>query len=257
MSIAFFMKTSYKIILFLTIFTFGFYLLRTQGQYVYYNIEILTADLDGLTYLYSTVGIIFAILAAFVIISETERWKNLVDATKDEAATLNELWLWSRHLPGNLKIDVENNIRQYLEVLIGEGWYNAGSGQKNIKIDNIINSLHDNILKIYKEAPSLITEIFSTFNDLVKYREKRIDHISFHLPKILKNTLLFSDALLVMLSLLIGVHNPWLNYIFITGVALLGYLIYLLIDDLDNPLRPGGWHITVDAYQELLNKMKV
>lgn len=251
------MKTSYKIILFLLIFTFGFYLLRTQGQYVYYNVETLVADLGGLTYLYSTVGIIFAIFAAFVILSEAERWNSLTDAVKGEVGELNELWLWSHHLPGNLKTDFNNDIKQYLETLIEEGWQSGENGQKSLKINNILDSLRNNIYKILKEAPNLMPEVFSTFTDLIKYREKRIHFTSFHLPKILKGTLLFSDILLIVLSLLIGVHNPWLNYLFVASVAMLGYVIYLVVDDMDNPTRLGGWHLTTSDYQELLTKIKV
>jgi len=250
------MKTSIKIILFLLIFTLGFYLLRTQGQYVYYNVEALVADLGGLGWLHSTISVIFAILAAFVILSEVERWNSLVEAVKGEVGKLNELWLWSHHLPGNLKADFSNNIKQYLQTLIEEEWQGSENKQKSLKIGNILNSLHDNIYKILKEAPDLMPEVFSTFSELIEYREKRIHYASFHLPKILKKTLIFSDILLVMLSLLIGVHNPWLDYLFMASIGCLGYVIYLLIDDMDNPTRPGGWHITTSDYQELLNKIK-
>lgn len=250
------MKTSTKIVLFLLVFTFVFYLLRTQGQYIYYNIETLIADLGGLAYLYSTVGIIFAIFAAFVILTEAERWNSLVDAVKGETGELNELWLWSHHLPANLKTDFDNDIERYLETLIGEGWRSGESGQKNLKIEGILNSLHDNIYKILKEAPDLMPQAFSTFGDFIKYREKRIHYTSFHLPKILKNTLLFSGTVLIILSLLIGVHDPWLDYFFVVSVASLAYVIYLLVDDMDNPTRPGGWHITTSDYQELLTKIK-
>ena len=244
-------------ILFLLIFTLGFYLLRTQGEYIYYSVETLVADLGGLAYLYSTVGIIFAIFAAFVILFEAERWNNLTDAVKGEVGELNELWLWSHHLPGNLKTDFEGNIRQYLETLIEDGWQGGESGQKNLKINSILDSLHGNIYKILREAPNLMPEIFSTFTNVIKYREKRVHYVSFHLPKILKVTLLFSDVLLIVLSLLIGVRNPWLDYLFVVSVATLGYLIYLVVDDMDNPIRPGGWHLTTSDYQELLIKIKV
>jgi len=250
------MKISIKIILFLLIFTLGFYLLRTQGQYVYYNVETLIADLGGLVYLYSTVGIIFAIFAAFVILSETERWNSLIDAVKGEVGELNELWLWSRHLSENLKADFNNDIKRYLESLIEEEWNKSEGGQKSLKIEKILNSLYNNIYRTLKETPNLMSEGFSTLTALMKYREKRIHYASFHLPKILKSTLLFSDILLIILSLLIGVHNPWLDYLFVVSIAALGYVIYLLVDDMDNPTRPGGWHITTSDYQELLARIK-
>ena len=249
------MKLSRKIFLFIIIFSLGFYLLRTEGQYIYYNIGILVSDLGGLVYLYSTIGIIFAILAAFVILSEVERWNSLVDAIKGEAGELNELWLWSQYLSDDLKKEFKKNIKEYLENLNEEVWQNNKIKEKNLKIEKVLNSLHNDIYKTISEAPSLMPEIFSTFSHLIKYRERRIHFTSFHLPKILKNTLIFSDILLVLLSLLIGVHNSWLNYIFIISIASLCYVIYLLIDDLDNPTRPGIWQVTIKDFSELLNKI--
>ncbi|MDO8304137.1 MAG: hypothetical protein Q7T18_12955, partial [Sedimentisphaerales bacterium] len=157
----------------------------------------------------------------------------------------------------NLKAGFETDIQRYLETHIAEGWQRGESGQKNLEIENILNSLHNNIYKILKEAPNLMPEAFSTFSDLIKYREKRIHYTTFHLPKILKGTLIFSDILLIVLSLLLGVRNAWLDYLFVVSVATLGYVIYLVVDDMDNPTRPGGWNLTTSDYQELLTKIKV
>jgi len=68
----------------------------------------------------------------------------------------------------------------------------------------------------------------------------------------LKNTLIFADVLLIFLSLFIGVKNPWIDYIFTLSIGVLAYTIYIVIDDLDNPFRPGAWHLTPQDYKMLL-----
>jgi hypothetical protein len=40
------------------------------------------------------------------------------------------------------------------------------------------------------------------------------------------------------------------------SIALLAYVVYLVVDDLDNPLRPGLWQITPHDYQELLHRLE-
>ena len=248
------MKIFLKTVLFLFIFTAGFFLLR---QTVYYNIDLLASDLGGVTYLYSTVGVIFAIFAAFVILFEAERWNSLVDAVKGEAGELKELWLWSRHLPKRLQENFNEDIKQYLEVLIKEEWTDSEKGQKNKRMETALQSLHLDIYKILREAPDLMATAFSTFSDLIRYREKRIHYAAFGLPRVLKGTLIFSDVLVIALSFLIAVHNQFLAYLFVGSIATLGYVIYLLIDDMDHPTRPGGWRITTKDYEELLGKIKV
>lgn len=249
------MRIHLKIVIFFILSTLTFVLLRTQGQYLGYNIETLIGNLGGLVYLYSTIGIIFAIFSAFVILSESERWSNLVSATKAEVGELRELWLWSKHYPDNIRDDFRKSIRKYLEEVIKGGW-NEGEGvTKSLETEQVLDSLHDSIYELSKEKPELMTEVFEDFTELLKYREDRIAYISFHLPQILKNTLLFSNVLLIVFSFLIGVKDVWLDYIFVISIANLGYLIYLLVDDMDNPTRPGGWHLTTKDYQELLDKI--
>jgi hypothetical protein len=75
-------------------------------------------------------------------------------------------------------------------------------------------------------------------------------------PQILKNTLGFAAALVIVMSLFIGVRNIWLDYIFTTSIALLAYVVYLVVDDLDNPLQPGLWQITPHDYHELLRRLE-
>lgn len=249
------MKTLLKILLSFIVFSLGFYLLRTQGQ-SFYDVDALIADINGIGELYSAIGIIFAIFAAFVILFESERWNNLTDAVRGEVRELNELWLWSRRLPEDLKKIFHENITHYLEAVIEERLDSSQQSGVILKSENILASLHDDVYKTSKEAPELTSNIFSTFSDFVKYREQRVHYTISQIPRILKRTLLFSDALFVAFSFFIGVRNPWLGYILVTGVATLAYVIYLLVDDMDNPTRPGGWHLTTKNYQALLDKIK-
>jgi hypothetical protein len=35
----------------------------------------------------------------------------------------------------------------------------------------------------------------------------------------------------------------------------MAFIIYLVIDDLNNPLVPGSWHLTTKDYEFLLNRI--
>ena len=89
------MNVFQKIFIFMLGFTGIFYLIHTNE---YYNSKILLADLGGIPGLYSPIGLMFSILAAFIIQKEWENWNNLVDAVKDEVDSLEELLLWSEHM---------------------------------------------------------------------------------------------------------------------------------------------------------------
>jgi hypothetical protein len=76
------------------------------------------------------------------------------------------------------------------------------------------------------------------------------------MPQILKVTVGFADGLVIVLSLFIGVKHLWLDYLFTLSIAVLAYVVYLVVDDLDHPLRPGIWHVTSKRYERLLAKLQ-
>ncbi|MCX6755597.1 MAG: DUF4239 domain-containing protein [Candidatus Nomurabacteria bacterium] len=244
------MKNLLKMIVLWVLFSICFFWLRNQSGY---NVNILVADLGGLTYLYSTVATIFAIFAAFIIFFESERWNNLVDAVKGEVGQLNELWLWSRHLPEKLKNSFSINIKTYLQVILDQEWQEKN--KKDIRANKVLDALHKDIYDVLIEQPSMMPTASASFNDLIKFREKRIHYLSFRLPKMLKITLLFNSVLLLIFSILIGVYNIYLDYFFVLGIFSLIYIIYSLIHDMDNPTVKGSFHMDTYDYQELLTNI--
>jgi hypothetical protein len=75
------------------------------------------------------------------------------------------------------------------------------------------------------------------------------------MPTILKRIVVFADGLLILLSLFIAVNNLALDYIFTASIGLLAFTLILVVDDLDNPFRPGAWHLTTKGYEALLEEL--
>jgi hypothetical protein len=53
----------------------------------------------------------------------------------------------------------------------------------------------------------------------------------------------------------IGIKNIWLAFLFTASIASLAFAIFLVLLDLDNPLKPGSWHITTKDYENLLARI--
>lgn len=249
------MKNILKIILFIILFSIGFFLLRYPTSPVYQDTSALIADIGGLTYLYSTVATIFALLAAFVILTESEHWNKLNDAIRGELTEIYELYLWSEHFSEKIRKNMQTNITEYVVGTIESGLF-PEKQERSEKISQSLKQLHENIYLAAKDNPALTENTFDIFTDLLKKRAQRLEYSALHLPKILKSTFVFSNILTIVLSLMIGVRDFWLNYVFMIAIAVLGYILYLLVDDLDNPVKPGNWQLTTEQYKTLLKKMQ-
>ncbi len=124
-------------------------------------------------------------------------------------------------------------------------------GKRSEPEEIILDTLRNKIARLTEEKGRM--KFAPLFYDIVKNRNRRLYQSAIHIPHILKNTLIFADVLLILLSLFIGVNNPWIDYIFTLSIGVLAYTIYIVIDDLDNPFRPGAWHLTPQDYKMLLD----
>lgn len=247
------MSIKKKLIIFILFFSVFFFLFRATGIY---QSEFLLQDQSTLPWLYSTIGIIFSMIAAFAIQKEWELWNALSDAVKSEVDALLELWLWSEHFPQRMRKKMHESIALYLDTVITVGWENGMRSAVGGSQEAALASLNDTIYEVFSEERELMPTTFAMFSDILKHRGNRIHFSERHMPKILFGTLLFADILLISFSLFVVVQNFFLDYLFTAGIATLCFSIYLVIDDLDNPLRPGAWHLTTDDYRSLLEKIK-
>jgi hypothetical protein len=249
-----FMRLLQKIFVFLAVFSGLFFLLRTYEDF---NRNVLLADiadLGGVPWLYSVVGIIFSVLAAFIIQNEWQQWSNLVAAMKGEVVGLEQLWRCAQYLPEDTRLSICDRIHRYLTLITTKG-LDQLSRHEHAALDHVFLSICDAVYGML-DHPRLKGTIDSILAHTIVHRSRRLLYSFPATPGILKNTLGFAAGLVIVLSLFIGVRNIWLDYVFTVSIALLAYVVYLVVDDLDNPLRPGLWQMTPHEYQELLRRLE-
>lgn len=243
------MRVILKISIFAVVFSGLFYFVRTND---FYNTKIFVADLGGTPWLYSAIGLIFSIIAAFAIQKEWDNWNNLTEAAGNEIDSLEELWLWAEHLGNNIGKRTKELIMEYLGMIVNEGLRKGERGERSEAAENILLAIR----RIVLAATAHDSHFLSLFGDVLKHRRDRLRFSARHMPDILRYTLIFSLSLLIFLSFFIGVKNVWLDYIFTVSIATLVYAVYTVIADLDYPLQPGGWHFTTRDYEDLLRRIK-
>jgi hypothetical protein len=241
-----------KLIPFLVIFGIIFYFIRTSSLY---DTRLLISNIDGIPYLYAVVGTIFGVLAGFVIQKEWNEWNALTDAVRGEVDGLEKLYLWSSNFPDKIKNAIHADIKHYLELIIKEGWSYSEKGEKSQDVEDVIIDLNNSIYGIFDEAPQLMPTSFALLSVVMNHRSARLQHSAEHMPPLLRNTLRFAAFLLIALSMFIAIKDIELAFLFTASIASLAYSIFLVLTDLDNPLKPGDWHITTKDYQALLTKI--
>jgi hypothetical protein len=247
------MNFSQKIIIFIILFSSFFLWIHGSG---FYDIKAILADLSGLPWLYSSLVTLFSILAGFIIQKQWENWNSLIDSVKNEVDALRELFIWSRYLPAEYKERFSVGIEYYLREMIGEGLIKSEKGEKSENIEQAFSSIQNVMFEMSHKDQQTMATTFSFFSSIIESRTNRLRYSSHHIPKALKSSLLFCTFLVIILCLFIGIKDVWLDYSFTISLSLMAYIIYIVIDDLDNPLSPGDWHLTTEDYESLLKKIE-
>jgi hypothetical protein len=248
------MKFTFKIASFMALFSLVFYALHESD---FYNSKIIIADLGGIPWLYASIGTLFSIIAGFIIQKEWENWNSLVDAVSGEVNTLREMWMWSRYLPEKTGDIFHDSIHSYLEEMADNGLYKSEQKITSGRIERSISKLNATMFDMFNNQPTIATNAFAFFTKLIEQRTQRLRYSSHHVPKSIKGIVFFATTLIICLSMFIGVKNIWLDYVFTMSLSMLAFVICLVIDDLDHPLVPGGWHLTAQPYRKLLDEISL
>lgn len=208
----------------------------------------------GLIGLYSTAAFIFTLIVAFVIQREWEMWANLSVSVRKEIDAVRELWKWSVYAGDSLCDEVHQHLKKYLRLIVSE-WRKGGETRRSDSVDVVLDELRALLVCKISSPEGLSAQLRTALNRLIHARDQRLNFSNEHIPGILKRIVILADALLIILSLFITVDNIYLDYAFTASIGLLAFALVLVVDDLDNPFRPGTWHLTTEGYEMLLKEL--
>jgi hypothetical protein len=238
-----------RVFLFLVPFSLVFWYLHEQ-----FESAISRSTQNGLAGFYSADGVIFGLIVAFVIQREWETWTKLSESVRTEIDTVREMWKWSTYAEASLSKEAHKHLENYLKLIISE-WNDDAEHTRSETVDTELDGLRGILVGMSLSMGSLGQPLQDAFIDLIGARNQRLNFSNEHMPVILKRIVILADVLLILLSLFIAVNNVYLDYIFTASIGLLAFTLILVVDDLDNPFRPGTWHLTTKGYEVLLEEL--
>ena len=238
-----------RTLLFIVPFTAIFWYIHTQ-----FGSPVSLSTQGGLIGLYSTAAFIFTLIVAFVIQREWEMWANLSVSVRTEIDAVRELWKWSSLTDASLRDAVHAHLESYLRLIVSE-WRKGGETKRSDSVDVELDNMRALLVHRTLSLEGLGSQMRIALNELIRARNQRLNFSSEHIPGILKRIVILADWLLIILSLFIEMNNVYLDYAFTASIGLLAFALILVVDDLDNPFRPGTWHLTTEGYETLLNEL--
>src|ERR1041385_3473375 len=176
----------------------------------------LQASSDSLGTFVQTLGGIYAVLLAFVVIVVWGQFNDARTFVDREANALVDLHRTASGLPVHSRTIIQKDLREYVEAVIADEW-KAMSKHDEATIERITGRLDHVWTAIHTCEPrsecqqAMHSEVLSRFNDLTEHRTNRLNSANSRVP-IALNVLLYTGALIMIGAVyLLAFDRFWLH----------------------------------------------
>lgn len=226
----------------------GMWLVRASA-----SLEFLESHNEVAGFLYAVVGVLYAVLLAFVVTFVWERHSEAEARAALEANTLADLYREAQALPA-LSAELRALLREYTVTVIDEEWPLMARGEASLAawetVDALWLVLADYQPQDAREAlwyPVLIQSL----DELGDYRRLRLLSSHQTVPAAMWVVLILGGLITVGFSFFFGAKNLWAQTLMVAALAGLVALILLLALALEHPFR-GAALVDPGAFEQLL-----
>ena len=209
-------------------------------------------------YVFAVVGVLYALLLGFIILST---WEHVAAAETDvqrEAASLTALFQTSAGLPDEMRQQARTELRRYTSLVITDGWPALAHGRASPRVDASLDRLY----RVYAQGSragvpdSLDNASLQLLNEVSAARAERVAGAHGFLDGVMWFVVLFGGVCTLGFALLFYLENAGIQVAMIAVLAALVSSMLFLLIVLDHPYS-GGYSISPEPFQVALEQMRV
>ncbi len=212
---------------------------------------------------FSVFGVVYAIVAGFVLITVLTRYGALSQTIEDELNAVESIrdflvyFKGVQHAPAQA---VKRALANYVQAVASIEWEqmanvaNSTNSDTSDELYAVMRSTGD-IEPMGERDKAILSAVIANVSDLTKMRTRRISLANERLPPRLRLLILFMSVVLVASFLAVSVRSTVAHVFMTSALSVSAYLLYWIIEDLDHPFY-GVWNIDRTPLEELLERFK-
>jgi hypothetical protein len=199
-----------------------------------------------------TLGTVYAVLLAFVVVVVWQQFNDARQQVENEANELIDLYRTAAGLPAPERQRLQAQLRGYVDTVLDTEWSamvhgdSAAMDAAGHLLDDAWDALHPFDPERECEK-ALFAESLARFNDLSDARAQRLTSARTRMPLALRFLMYIGAALVTGTTYLLWIEPFWLHAIVTASLAgAVSHVIYV-IEDLDNAFA-GDWQVAREAF---------
>ncbi|WP_037608376.1 bestrophin-like domain [Streptacidiphilus rugosus] len=212
---------------------------------------------DVAGFIFAAVGVMYAVLLAFVVIAV---WQNLDSArqtTFKEADALAGVYWISREMPLPVGAELEHNALEYAHTVQDTEWPLMAEHRSSPQATQLVYAMRSEVFG-YTPADSrqqvLYEHAVAHVEELASERRERLTEVGDSVPSILWVALIAGALLTVGFTYLFGLSNTLAHGLMVLTLTALVVVSLLLIKEMDFPFT-GVTHVEPTAFEVFLSRL--
>ena len=205
-------------------------------------------DLAGFTI--AVIGVLYAVLLAFIAIATWESFSKASDIVESESDFAGGIFLDTQGLPQAKGQPIRDAVARYVSVVINEEWPIQRAGKTPNQGWKPLRELNTAIATIQPQnlgEAVIQAELLKAWNELYQTRSSRLSAVQGHVPGVVWWIVFFGAAITTGFTYLFGYQNFGMHLAMTGTLAATLALVVVLIVALDWPFR-GEISVTPDPF---------
>jgi hypothetical protein len=215
---------------------------------VHVNLRRAHNDLAGFTI--GVIGVLYAVLLAFIAIATWESFSRASDIVENESDYAGGMYLDTAGLPDAKGKEIRDALAKYVSVVIEVEWPIQRRGVTPDQGWKPLRDLATAIATIHPQSSGeavIEAELLKTWNELYDARSARLSAVQGHIPGVIWFIVFFGAAITTGYTYLFGFENFGMHMAMTATVAATLALVIVMIIALDWPFR-GEISVSADPF---------
>ncbi len=205
-------------------------------------------DLAGFTI--AVIGVLYAVLLAFIAIATWESFSKASDIIEAESDYAGGIYLDTQGLPEAKAKPIRDAVARYVSVVIEDEWPVQRAGRVPDQGWKPLRDLNSAIATIQPQNPGeavIEAELLKAWNELYQARSSRLSAVEGHIPGVVWWIVFLGAGITTGYTYLFGFEHFGMHIVMTATMAATLALVVVLIIALDYPFR-GEISVTPDPF---------
>ncbi len=206
-------------------------------------------------FIIAVVGVIYAVLLAFVVIVAWENYDSAEQIVGQEASALRGLHRESAAFPAETQDELHAQVRQYAEEVVEREWPAMTEGVPGVpQVGAVFDEMASTLASVQVTTPAqeqFVGAEAERLSQLVSLRSQRLDYVDRTIPGVLWAALIVGGIVTIGFALLFGLQRAVLHSLMLGSLAaLVGVLLFVAVE-MDQPFA-GGVAIQPEPFERVI-----